>query len=140
MPGAYLGHRQKGTTHMTDGTGTGPGRPHGAYVDVDELARTLDKTRVLRLALNVLYDDLPDRVTRGSVEDALVKVHDHLTKEETTALTAFGFAEHYVVIRPFSPLGLPEPQAVKEITSAIRTLYRHGMLVQAPDARARDDG
>ena len=131
---------------MDAGTGGNPdltaggGSPHGAYVNTDELAGILDKTRVLRLALNVLYDGLPDHITRGPVEDAFVKVHDHLTGEETTALTVFGFAEHYVVIRPFSPVNLPEPQAVKEITSAIRTLQRHGMLVQAPDARTRDDG
>jgi len=43
-------------------------------------------------------------------------------------------------VGPFSPLSLPEPQAVKEITGAILVLQRHGMLVQAPDARTRDDG
>lgn len=122
------------------GLKVGNGNPHGAYVDTDELAVILNKTRVLRLALNVLYDDLPDHVKRGPVEDALVKIHDHLTQEETTALAVFGFAEHYAVIRPFSPFSLPEPQSVTEITSAVRTLQRHGMLVQEPDARTRDEG
>jgi len=117
----------------------GSGRPRGGYVDTNELGAVLDATRVRRLALNVLYDGLPGDLMRGPVEDALATLHDRLTQDETRALTQCGFAEHYVVIRPFSPLSLPEPQAVTEITSAIRTLERHGMLVQAPDARERDD-
>jgi hypothetical protein len=130
---------------METGTETGPspeagsGRPRGGYVDTNELGAVLDATRVRRLALNVLYDSLPGDLMRGPVEDALATLHDRLTQDETRALTQCGFAEHYVVIRPFSPLSLPEPQAVTEITSAIRTLERHGMLVQAPDARERDD-
>ena len=130
---------------MDTETGAGPslragsGRPHRGYVDTNELGAILDETRVRQLALNVLYDGLPHDLMRGPVEDALAALHDRLTRDETRALTQCGFAEHYVVIRPFSPLSLPEPQAVTEITSAIRTLERHGMLIQAPDARERDD-
>jgi hypothetical protein len=84
-------------------------------VNLNELGRALDETRVLRLALNVLYDGLPDDVTRVPVEDALVKVHDHLTESESRALTQWGFAEHYVVIRPFSPVRLPDEGGMREL-------------------------
>jgi hypothetical protein len=122
------------------------GNPHGSYVNLNELALILDETRVLRLALNVLYDGM-DHVYAGAAstpagrrfQDVMADVHDRLAGAETRALTQCGFAEHYVVIRPFSPLSLPDESAIKEITSAIRTLQRHGMLVQAPDARDRDD-
>ena len=132
-------------TEMDTETGTDPGlkadsgRPHRGYVDTSELAALLDETRVRRLALNVLYDGLPRDLMGGPVEDAIAALHDRLTQDETRALTQCGFAEHYVVIRPFSPLSLPGPQAVKEITGAIRALERHGMLIQAPDALERDD-
>jgi hypothetical protein len=124
-------------TDTTENTSPAPGSGnlYGSYVNTNELARTLDETRVLRLALNVLYDGLPRDITRGPVEDTLATIHDHLTETETRALAQRGFAEHYVVIRPFSPVSLPEEGVMKEITSAIRTLQRHGMLVQAPDAR-----
>jgi hypothetical protein len=108
--------------------------PYGAYVDINELGAALDSTRVLRLALNILWDHLPSGIPQG----AFTEIHDRLTEDETRALTQCGFAEHYVVIRPFSPLRLPEEKTMKEITSAIRTLHRHGMLVQAPDALPRD--
>jgi len=108
--------------------------PYGAYVDINELGAALDSTRVLRLALNILWDHLPG----GIPQEAFTKIHDRLTQDETRALTQCGFAEHYVVIRPFSPLSLPEEKTMKEITSAIRTLHRHGMLVQAPDVLPRD--
>jgi hypothetical protein len=112
--------------------------PYGAYVDINELDAALDSTRALRLALNILWDHLPGGIPHGPAQDVFTKIHDHLTQTETSALTQCGFAEHYVVIRPFSPLSLPEENTMKEITSAIRTLHRHGMLVQAPDALPRD--
>jgi hypothetical protein len=70
------------TTDTTENTGPGPGsgNRYGSYVNTNELARTLDETRVLRLALNVLYDGLPRDITRGPVEDTLATIHDHLTE------------------------------------------------------------
>jgi hypothetical protein len=73
------------------------------------------------------------------VRETLDQVHDHLSAAEARALAQCGFAEHYVVIRPLSPARLPGEGPMKEITTAVRALRRHGMLVQAPDARDRDD-
>jgi hypothetical protein len=124
----------------------GSGNRYGSYVDTDELSLALDRTRLVRLALNVLYDRLdevyheptePQAIDRA--RETLDQVHDHLSAAETRALTQHGFAEHYVVIRPFSPARLPGEGAMKEITTAVRALRRHGMLVQAPDAGDRDD-
>lgn len=126
---------------MDAGTGGNPdltavnGNAYGSYVDINELAHVLGETRVLRLALNVLWDNLPG----NAPGEAFTKIHESLTKAETRALREHGFAEHYVVIRPFSPVRLPDAEAMEEITSAIRTLRRHGMLVQASDAMDRDD-
>jgi hypothetical protein len=121
------------------------GSVYGSHVDTDELALTLEKTRVLRLALNVLYDGMDeiyeehsDAAAMDRFRDTLAEVHQHLCAAETRALALCGFAEHYVVIRPFSPARPPEPEAVKEVTAAVRTLAGHGMLVQAPDALGRD--
>lgn len=113
-------------------------RVHGLPVDLDEVSRALNETRILRLALNVLYDNLSSDIVDGPVEDIFCKIHDHLSEAETSALVRFGLAEHYVIIRPISPARPPEPAAMKEIAAAINTLEEHDMLVQSPDARNRD--
>jgi hypothetical protein len=54
----------EGSTAMDAGTRGTPeletvnGNPYGSYVNTNELALILDETRVLRLALNVLYDGM----------------------------------------------------------------------------------
>jgi hypothetical protein len=117
-------------------TANGSRYGYGSYVDMDELSLILEKTRLMRLALNVLYDRLDgiyDEPTEleaiDHVRGMFDQVHDRLSAAETRALTQHGFAEHYVVIRPFSPARLPAEGAMKEITTAIRTLQQHGMLV-----------
>ena len=120
---------------------------YGEDVDTDELSLILDKTRLIRLALNIVYDRL-DEIYHEPTEpeameqvwETLDQVHDHLSAAETRALTEHGYAEHYTVIRPVSPATPLEPEAMKEITAAVRTLAQHRMLVQAPDARDRDTG
>lgn len=116
-----------------------------SYVDTNELGAILGETRILRLALNVLYDGI-DHLYAGATgsqagsrfQDVMADVHERLTEAETRVLRQHGFAGHYVVIRPFSPVRLPDEGAMKEIASAVRVLQRHGMLVQEPDALDRD--
>lgn len=110
----------------------------GVQVDLNKVSEALNETRILRLALNVLYDQLSFAIVAGPVEDLFCQIHEHLTETETTALERSGLAEHYLIIRPISPVSPPAPDVMQEITAAIQTLKAHDMLVQAPDARYRD--
>jgi hypothetical protein len=112
-------------------------------VELDSFARTLDPTRKIRAALNIMYDAIDTLYETADDTDAqhrfttvMQEAHDRLTATETKALTEFGLAEHYVVIRPLSLVD--PPAGVTEILAAVRTLMEHGMLVQQPDALGRD--
>ena len=108
-------------------------------VDADDLSAALEPVRRLRLALNALWDDLPGHLDgAGPVTDALATIHDHINQAEATSLRESGLAEHYLIIRPVSPLAPPPPHAMEQISQAVRTLARLGMLVGQHDALSRD--
>jgi hypothetical protein len=111
---------------------------YGAPVNTDNVSSALETTRRLRLALNVLWDDLPDDMNDTPVREALQTIHDRITQAENASLRVNGLAEHYLIIRPLSPLNPPPPQANKQITAAVRTLAEHGMLAGQNDADYRD--
>ena len=112
---------------------------------VNDLDVALSSTRVLRLALNVLYDGMEELYDRASdaaakrrFHDLMGEVHQHLSKAEADALSRCGLAEFFTVIKPLSPLSMPSPEAVKEITAAVSALERHGLLALQSDALIRD--
>ena len=110
---------------------------YGGFVDTEKVSQPLEATRVLRLALNVLWNGLPDEVAAtGPVYDALAEVHDWINQAESAELRARGLPEHYLIIRPLSPL--TPPQAREKIAAAIRTLTELGMLAGQHDALYRD--
>ena len=53
-------------------------RGYGVPVDTDEVSSTLESARLLRLALNVLWDGLPNDMTTGPVGDALESIHNRI--------------------------------------------------------------
>jgi hypothetical protein len=61
-------------------------RKHGAPVNTDNVSSALETTRRLRLALNVLWDDLPDDMNDTPVREALQTIHDRITQAEATNL------------------------------------------------------
>jgi hypothetical protein len=112
---------------------------------VNDVDVALSSTRMLRLALNVLYDGMEELYDRASdaaakrrFHDLMHEVHQHLSKAEADALSRCGLAEFFTVIKPLSPLSMPPPEAVKEITAAVRTLEKHGLLALQSDALIRD--
>ena len=112
-------------------------RGYGDSVNTEEVSQPLEATRVLRLALNVLWNGLPDEMgASGSVHDALAAVHDWINQAESAELRARGAAEHYLIIRPLSPL--TPPQAMEKTAAAIRTLAELGMLAGQHDALYRE--
>jgi hypothetical protein len=112
-------------------------RGYGGHVNTEQVSQPLDATRVLRLALNVLWDGLPDEMTAaGSVYDALAAIHDWINEAESAELRARGLAEHYLIIRPLSPVS--PPQAMEKIATAVRTLAELGMLAGQHDALYRE--
>jgi hypothetical protein len=111
---------------------------YGAYVDTEEVSSPLESTRVQRLALNVLWSELPLAADTGPVQDALTTIHDAINEVETGELRMWGVAEHYLIIRPVSPVSPPPPETMERITAAIRTLIELGMVVGQHDAGYRE--
>jgi hypothetical protein len=114
---------------------------YGVPVETEAVNSSLDSTRLMRLALNVLWnglDELPGGETAESVADALASIHDRINKAESTGLRTFGRAEHYLIIRPISPVNPPPPEIMEKITAAVRTFAELGMLTGQNDARYRE--
>jgi hypothetical protein len=114
---------------------------YGVPVDIEAVSSSLDYTRLMRLALNVLWnglDEFPGDKTTESVADALASVHDLINDAESANLRIFGQAEHYLIIRPISPVNPPPPEIMAKITAAVSTLAELGMLVGQNDARYRE--
>jgi hypothetical protein len=111
---------------------------YGVPVDTDEVSSALESTRMLRLALNVLWDGLPDGMTTGPVREALETIHDQINQAESADLCRFGLAEHYLIVRPISPVSPPPPEIQGRISTAVRTLAELGMLAGQNDAGYRE--
>ena len=111
---------------------------HGAYVDTEDVSGPLESTRLQRLALNVLWDELPPGANTEPVHDALLSIHNRITEVETGELRRCGVAEHYLIIRPVSPVSPPPPETMEKITAAVRTLTELGMVVGQHDAHYRE--
>jgi hypothetical protein len=105
---------------------------------VNDVDAALGGTRVLRLALNVLYDGMEElygEAGTGLFQDAMAEVHARLCRVEADALARCGVAEFFtIIIKPSSPLSPAAP----EVRAAVRTLERHGWLELQSDALIRD--
>jgi hypothetical protein len=114
-------------------------REYGVPVDTDDVSSALESTRLLRLVLNVLWDELPnDMSTAGPVRDALESILSRINQVEAAGLRTWGLAEHYLIIRPVSPINPPPPETLENITAAVRTLAGLGMLAGQADALYRE--
>jgi hypothetical protein len=114
-------------------------RGYGLPVDTDGVTAALESTRLLRLALNSLWNQLPGDLNQaGPVQDALKSIHDQINEVETADLRRYGIAEHYLIIRPVSLVSPPPPHIMEKITAAVRTLAELGMLAGQSDALERD--
>jgi hypothetical protein len=59
---------------------------YGVPVDADDVSAALESTRVLRLALNVLWDGLSPDAATGPVPEILTGIHDRISEIEATGL------------------------------------------------------
>ena len=66
----------------------------GSYVDTENVSSLLESTRLQRLALNVLWNELPPGTDTEPMHDALLSIHDRITEIETGELRRWGVAEH----------------------------------------------
>jgi hypothetical protein len=79
-----------------------------------------------------MWDGLPNDMTAtGPVRDALESIHDRINQIEDTGLRMWGLTEHYLIVRPISPVSPPPPEIVEKITAAVRTLAELGILARA---------
>jgi hypothetical protein len=113
-------------------------RGYGAYVDTEDVSAPLESTRVLRLALNVLWDRLSPEAETGPLFEVLTSIHDRINAKENDELRLLGMAEHYLIIRPVSPVSPPPPEIMEKIAAAVRTLTELGMVVGQHDAGYRE--
>jgi transcriptional regulator with XRE-family HTH domain len=114
-------------------------REFSMAVDAEEVSSSLESTRRLRLALNVLWDDLPgDMNAAEPVRGAMETIHDRINEIESAELRRQGLAEHYLIIRPISLVSPPPPETMEKITQAVGTLAKLGMLVGQHDALYRE--
>lgn len=101
---------------------------HGIFVDVEEVRGPLERTRMLRLGLAVVWEHLPQDMETGPIADALWKIHERLCDAELRELRQ-SLPGAYVVVSPINPMKPPGPEDMKAIARAIRTLDDLGLIV-----------
>jgi hypothetical protein len=105
-------------------------RDHGVGIGLDDIRSALAGTRMLRLATEVL-GDLPPDIETAEVRAALWQVHEALCKQDLVNLRTYGLSMDFLIIRPINPMNPPEPEVMKQITAAIRTLSELELIVPA---------
>jgi hypothetical protein len=102
----------------------GEKRRCGMEVSADAMSSALGETRQARLALDLLIFSTPGI----DANKTLNELFDDLCAEETRELQRHGVPRQYLIVKPLDLLNLPD-QAMQEIIAAIKTLARHGLLV-----------
>ncbi|HEX4831442.1 MAG TPA: hypothetical protein VH478_10155 [Trebonia sp.] len=99
----------------------------------DELGDALHRTSMIRLALDAMWltvDELPDDADAPDpVRHGLSAIGEWLHQQEAEALRRSGLIRQYLVIHPVSLSSPPPAEAMAEITAAVRTLERHGLII-----------
>jgi hypothetical protein len=103
---------------------------HGVEIRLEDIRSALGDTRMVRLAIDTL-SDLPPGVATSEVHAAIGHIEDALCEAELANLKAYGLSRAYLIIRPINPMNPPEPEVMKQITAAIRTLSELGLIVPA---------
>jgi Asp-tRNA(Asn)/Glu-tRNA(Gln) amidotransferase A subunit family amidase len=109
---------------------------YGTQVDVEKISAALGETRAMRLALEVMWENItkdmePERPEGGTY--ILHELDERIRDMELAVLRKRGLAQEFLIIRPISPISPPSPEIIRKITNAIRTLAELGMLVGQND-------
>lgn len=109
---------------------------YGTHVDVEDISAALFSTRVMRLALEVMWYRMSEDMRLEQWQGQAHILHDldkKIRDAELTVLRDQGLAQEFLIIRPLSPLSPPPPETIQKISVAIRTLAELGMLVGQDD-------
>jgi hypothetical protein len=96
---------------------------------MNTLGIALDETVMTRLGLEALWNNLPPDIEADDVRGALWRIHERLCEAEIARLRKHGMTRRYLISIPVSPLNPPTPEAMAQITAAIRTLDDHGLII-----------
>lgn len=103
-------------------------REYGTRIDADEISSVLEPTRILRLALEVLWGSVPADMETDAIQKALNEIHEGICARELKGLLASGINRQYTIIRPFDMMKLPDSESMRRIAGAIQVLDDHGLI------------
>jgi hypothetical protein len=109
---------------------------YGVRVEIEEISATLFDTRVMRLALEVMWDRMTQYTKPEQHQgqtSVLVDLDKKIRDMELAVLRDKGLAKEFLIIRPLSPISPPPPETIQKISAAIRTLADLGLLVGQDD-------
>lgn len=104
-------------------------RGHGVAVETDDLLAALEHTRVLQLALDVLWGNMPGGLATESVRAAFCEIDERLRKTTLANLRRGGLPRDFLIVRPINPMNPPGPEDIEKVTTALRTLDQLGLLI-----------
>ena len=104
---------------------------HGVQVETDSLLSALVPTRTLQHALEVLWDNLPPDLETDALRAAFYELDDRLRKAALENIRRGVLARDYFILSPINPMNPPEPEVMRQITAAIRTLSDLELIVPA---------
>ncbi len=106
---------------------TGP--PASTRPDIEEVRGPLERTRHLRLDLDLLQERLPAAYACDGLESELWALREKLDAAELTRLRALGHRE-YLIIQPLAPAA-PQP-LITQAVQAVKTLDGLGLVIRLP--------
>jgi hypothetical protein len=105
----------------------------GTLVVLDDIQGALKDTRLLRLALEVLWNSLPPDMETDGTQEALWGIVQKIGEAELRALSASGLNRQYVIIKPLDMTKVPDPGTLRKISEAIRVLADCGLILPTSD-------
>ena len=105
-----------------------PDSPPVEVEDLEPFRVAQDRTRNIRLALEVIFDRIA-WVPGCNADSTLLEVAEAVARAEDEELKDLGKTWHYLIIRPLSLTQLPPAGDLDKITVAVRTLCDHGLII-----------
>lgn len=104
-------------------------RGHGVEVETDSLLAALEPTRLLRHALDVLWENLPTGLQTSTIRAALYEIDERLREATLADLRRGVFSRDYFVVSPINPMNPPSPEDMEKVAAALRTLDDLGLII-----------
>lgn len=104
-------------------------RGHGVAVETDDLLAALELTRILQLALDVLWGNMPGGLATESVRGAFCEIDERLRKATLANLRRGVLPRDYLIVSPINPMNPPDREDMEKVTAALRTLDQLGLII-----------